>query len=96
MLRPISVCTREPACSCEVARTVRKNIHAEYVMEFVKGTNDSFEAVRSRALTTTPLPDINMVFNMAITHERQQSCAMPLPKLCVSKEMLIVMVIIKV
>lgn len=51
-------------------KTVRKNINAEYVMKFAKGLNDSFESVRSRILTTTPLADINLAFDIVITHER--------------------------
>lgn len=43
-------------------------------MKFVKGINDSFESIRSRVLTIAPLRDINLVFNMAITDEMQQSC----------------------
>lgn len=33
-----------------------------------------FESVRSKVLMIVPLPDMNISFNMAINHERQQSC----------------------
>lgn len=49
-------------------------------MKFVKSMNDSFESIRSKILTTTPLPNINTAFNIATTHERKQSCNSGQPK----------------
>lgn len=49
--------------------------------EIITRMNDSFESIRSRVLTTTRLADINYVFNMVVTHERQQSCSSGMPKI---------------
>lgn len=75
-LTPIPACTcnPKPACSFKVMKTVRENVSADLVIKFVKGLNDYFESVRPRILVTTPLPDIKTAFNMAITHEIQQTC----------------------
>lgn len=77
ILRPIPVCSCDPKPNykCGGFKTLRKIIEAENIMKFVKGLKDSFENIRSQVLLMSPLPDINVAFNMAITHECQQNCS---------------------
>ncbi|KAI5668213.1 hypothetical protein M9H77_18066 [Catharanthus roseus] len=69
--RPIPMCTcdLEPACKCGVLKSVREIIDAQYIMKSGKGLNDSFKTIRSEVLLMSPLPHINMAFNMARTLE---------------------------
>lgn len=87
MLRPILIFTYELACSSEVAKTVRKNINAEYEMKFVKEISDSFEIIRSNVLATTPLPNINLVLHMAINMRSSNHVDFHHHMLCMFKEM---------
>lgn len=59
---------------------------AEQVMKFEKGLNDSLEPIRSRMLTTVLFPNRNVVFNMAINHERRQSVVNLPQAMCVKHE----------
>lgn len=63
-----------------MVKKIRKNVNAEFVIKFMKGMNDSFESIRSRVLTTFPMANINTVFNIAITPEKEQSCGNMLPQ----------------
>lgn len=66
---PICVCDPQPACTCNVLKN-RENVYSKKVLKFIKSLNDSFELVRSLVLMIVSLPDMNIMFNISINHER--------------------------
>ncbi|KAM6553829.1 hypothetical protein CsatB_014591 [Cannabis sativa] len=66
-LRPCIPCT----CSAAAQRLDHQN--HDHVLQFLKGLNDSYHAVRDQILLLDPCPPLNKVFSMVVNQERQRT-----------------------
>lgn len=69
--RPLRECICPKKCACAFQKDPRAYREQDYVMRFLMGLNESFDAVRSQILLMDPLPEVTRVFSMVIQHERQ-------------------------
>ncbi|XP_042942705.1 uncharacterized protein LOC122276877 [Carya illinoinensis] len=66
---PMCICR---GCTCNSSKTFVAYHHQSYVMTFLMGLTDVFDAVRGQILMMEPLPSINKVFSLVIQEERQR------------------------
>lgn len=69
-LRPTPSCTCTIPCTCSLSRSVINYKEKELVIYFLKGLNDSYQAVRSQILMMSPLPCVSDAFALVQQQER--------------------------
>ncbi|KAM6589966.1 hypothetical protein CsatA_012571 [Cannabis sativa] len=60
-------------CTCAAAAQHLAHQNHDQVLQFLKGLNDTYQAVRDQILLLDPCPALNKVFSMVINQERQRS-----------------------
>ncbi|KAM6563485.1 hypothetical protein CsatB_023483 [Cannabis sativa] len=60
-------------CTCAAAAQAQHHQNHDQVLQFLKGLNESYHAVRDQVLLIDPCPSLNKVFSMIIHQERQRS-----------------------
>ncbi|KAE9593077.1 putative gag-polypeptide of LTR copia-type [Lupinus albus] len=79
---PSYACTNKNECGlATIIKTYREN---DYVICFLKGLNDQYEAVRSQIMLMDPLPSINKAFSLLTQQERHLNMHMTEPRVLVS------------
>lgn len=58
-------------CTCNISGQVTKFVENDFVIKFLKGLSEEFEAVKSQILLMSPLPDVNSAFALAVKFERK-------------------------
>ncbi|RDX95046.1 hypothetical protein CR513_22481, partial [Mucuna pruriens] len=66
-LRPITQCSYETKCSCDLIKTTNKHKDLEYVMCFLKGLGELFCSIKTKILLMDLLSSINSVFSCLAT-----------------------------
>lgn len=70
-LLPSCICTLK--CSYNLLHTIKSYKKSDYVIRFLKGLNEKYNAVRSQIMLMGPLPNINKAFSLLIQQERKFS-----------------------
>uniref|UniRef100_A0A803PQE3 Retroviral polymerase SH3-like domain-containing protein n=1 Tax=Cannabis sativa TaxID=3483 RepID=A0A803PQE3_CANSA len=60
-------------CTCAAAAQSQDHINHDQVLQFLKGLNESYHAIRDQILLLDPCPSLNKVFSMVIHQERQRT-----------------------
>lgn len=68
-LRPTPTCVCDSVCICNLTQSMQNFKESEYVICFLKGLNDSYNAVKTQILMLDPLPPISKVFGMVSQQE---------------------------
>ncbi|KAI5412042.1 hypothetical protein KIW84_056933 [Lathyrus oleraceus] len=71
--RPIPHCRCSIQCSCNAITSLQVYRDQDYVIHFLKGLNEKFNATKSQIMLMTPLPAIDTIFSMIIQQEREFS-----------------------
>ncbi|XP_019416458.1 PREDICTED: uncharacterized protein LOC109327761 [Lupinus angustifolius] len=72
-LRPMTLCSCQPRCSCDMIKILKSYRENEYVICFLKGLNEEFNTTKAQILLMEPLPLINKAFSLLQQQERPQT-----------------------
>lgn len=70
---PTPNCSCVVACTCALRDSVQSYKDKEHVICFLKGLNDSYQAVRTQILMMNPLSSISQAYSLVIQQERHYS-----------------------
>ncbi|XP_060964620.1 uncharacterized protein LOC115718736 [Cannabis sativa] len=60
-------------CTCAAATQSQDHTNHDQVLQFLKGLNETYHAVRDQLLLLDPCPPLNKVFSMTVNQERQRT-----------------------
>ncbi|XP_010556407.1 PREDICTED: uncharacterized protein LOC104825734 [Tarenaya hassleriana] len=66
-------------CTCLVDKRWADEFEGDFVIDFLYGLNDEFEAVRNQITMMDPMPDIQRAYNLVIQQEQQRLVKSPMP-----------------
>ncbi|XP_030477949.1 uncharacterized protein LOC115694988 [Cannabis sativa] len=66
------LCPKIP-CTCVAATKAQEYHNHDQVLQFLKGLNESYHAVRDQVLPLDPCPPLTKVFSMIVHQERQRT-----------------------
>ncbi|XP_010534708.1 PREDICTED: uncharacterized protein LOC104810213 [Tarenaya hassleriana] len=75
-LKPVPHC-KCGNCSCNISQDWRVQSERDFVIDFLFGLNDSYDAIRSQIIMLDPLPDLEKTFHLITQHEQQRSIKTP-------------------
>nr|KYP56860.1 hypothetical protein KK1_003109 [Cajanus cajan] len=69
--RPVPYCPCRTKSACPALHDIKSYRDEDYVICFLQGLNDDYNALKSQILLKDNLPSLNKAFSMVVQHERQ-------------------------
>ncbi|XP_023747472.1 uncharacterized protein LOC111895627 [Lactuca sativa] len=70
-INPLPACTCQ-GCKCEITKEIARSREKERLYDFLMGLNEEFGALRTRILSTDPLPTLNNAYHLLSQDEQQK------------------------